>query len=92
MTTNKREKRFMDSITGRAGPDEKMVQARDADPMSPAGTLLEQREPTWEYKSVVLRDTPDFNAYAADGWELMPMIKPRPGDQAVFYFRRRKRP
>ena len=91
MKMNKREKRFMDSITGRAGPDEKMVQARDADPMAPVGTLLEQGEPTWEYKPVVLQDTANINAYGADGWELVSTI-PRPADRAVFHFRRRKQP
>ena len=91
MKINKRKKRFMDSITGRAGPDEKMVHTQDADPMTPVpGTLLQLEEPTFEYRSVVLMDTADLNPYGADGWELMSTIS-RPGDQAVFHFRRKRR-
>ena len=88
--TNPREKRFAESIANRRGLDDRMVKTADPDPMGPRGTLPKADEPEWEYKNLVLADTANLNAYAADGWEPCGML-PRAGDKAVFHLRRRKR-
>ena len=75
----------------RKGPDERMIKPEVPDSMAAQGTLLQADEPEWEYKNLVLADTANLNAYAADGWEPCGML-PRPGDKAVFHLRRRKRP
>jgi hypothetical protein len=63
-------------------------QFRDVpDAMTPASLMTGDR-PRWEYKSVLLPDTADLNRFGSEGWELVG-VKQRPGDQAVFYFRRR---
>ncbi len=82
----------MDSLKEMPGAtvDDKMLQTGNADPMAPASTVLDELEPTWEYKSVLLKDTADINAYGADGWNLV-AVSPRPGDMAVFQFKRRRR-
>ncbi len=43
----------------------------------------------WEYKSILLPRAWNLNPFGAEGWELVSVIA-QPGDQAVFYFRRKK--
>ncbi len=43
----------------------------------------------WEFKTVTGSRSMDLNLYGADGWELVSVIA-QPGDQAAYYFTRRK--
>ena len=56
--------------------------ARDDQP-----AVNDQRQ--WEHKGVLAPRLPVPSQFEAEGWELVSVI-PQPGDQAVFYFKRRR--
>ena len=64
-------------------------QIRDIpDPMAPA-SLLAAEEPKWEYRSTLLPRGASLNPLGSEGWELVGAV-PYPGDQVMFYFKRRR--
>ena len=53
------------------------------------GALLQAGDLKWEYRTVVASRNADLNQYGEQGWELVSAV-PQPGDQAAYYFKRRK--
>ncbi len=85
---NPREKRLLEAIEKPI--DQKAFRQAAPDPMFPAAKPAEPERPMWEYRAALAPDTADLSAFGAEGWELV-AVNPRPGDQALFYFRRPKR-
>ncbi len=81
---NPREKRFLEAVEKPL--DEKAFRQVVPDPMFP---VAQPPRPSWQYRMALGADTADLSAYGAEGWELV-AVNPRPGDQALFYFRRPK--
>ncbi len=68
--------------------DDKAFRQAAPDPMFPKEAGADRA--SWEYRTVLASDTAELGAWGAEGWELV-AVNPRPGDQALFYFRRPKR-
>ncbi len=85
---NPRERRFLEAVEKPL--DEKAFRQVAPDPMFPVSKPAGLERPAWEYRTILGADTADLRAYGAEGWELV-AVNGRPGDQALFYFRRPKR-
>lgn len=67
------------------------VDARGAAVERPNGEARQPRllPPGWEYRSALLERDADLAQFGSEGWECYSVI-PAGGDQAMFYFKRRR--
>lgn len=47
------------------------------------------RQVQWEYRTAIMDRDADLTQFGSEGWELV-SVAPLPGDDAIFYFKRRR--
>lgn len=55
----------------------------------PAESAAVERPTRWDYRSALMDRDADLSQFGTEGWECYSVI-PAAGDQAMFYFRRRR--